>query len=428
MTTTLIVASDLSDRSVLALRAAPLFARRMGSARIIVVHVVDDTAGTPTAEAEAAIEGALLAQQAETEVGPEIETRILLGQPDEALLGFAEQIGAALILVGPPRPRRFLDRLRGTTVDRLIRRARCPVCMVLRPLPRVMPRVVVATDLSERAAGALTTASELGWTEKVALTIASADDLPVVPHHGSTEFVLAQPRGIALSPALERQLRAGFPASRFVGSSVAYMGAQGPAAPVIRRIARHAQADLVVIGTRGRGMAASLLLGSTAAELIANPVSNLLIVPAGAPRPILRSGPVLAALDPSDLDRHRLVMHEALREADRRAAAVVAVAVLEGSSHGTDSITHFRETANRLAQLQAHVAAWLAATDGGPDVPIEVAFGLADEQIVAVAERLGASLILVGDRASGEDAAGTGATARMVRDSTELPVIAVPLG
>lgn len=426
MTRPLIVASDLSERSLLALQSAPVFAERMGAARIILLHVVDDVVGSSVAEAEVEIESAQLALEAARLAGPPIETRVLVGTPDEAILRFAGEVGAGLILTGTPRPRRFLEQIRGTTTERLMRRAACPVAMVLRPMPAVRPAVLFASDLSPRAARALGVLAGLGLTREVALRIVTADDMPLIPTGGvgMDGSDPLDPEGYRRDPALEAELRRCHPPGQFASSSVDYIAAQGPAARVIRRLARSGAADLVAIATRGRGLLSSLAFGSTAAQLVGRPVSNLLVVPDGAAAAEApAAGPVLAALDPTDPPSHAGVLARAEALAADRGAPVVAVAVVEGGPRHGGASDRLRRIADAISATEAKLSAWIAGA-GRAAVAVEVVHGAADEELLRAADRLGAQLIVIGAPGDGPEG-GYGSVAQRVRDGAACEIVTV---
>ena len=60
------------------------------------------------------------------------------GDPDEVILEVAHELGADLIVMTTDGPDGFLDGLRGTTSERVLRRSRCPVATL--PVEAVLPR------------------------------------------------------------------------------------------------------------------------------------------------------------------------------------------------------------------------------------------------------------------------------------------------
>lgn len=410
MSPTLIIASDLSDRSDLALQAAPFFATRMGAGRIVLLHVVDDVGGEPVAAAEIEIEGAELLREARRLSGVAVETRVLVGTPDEEILRHADEVAAGLILVGAPRSRRFLDRMRGTTADRLMRRGRCPVAMIIAPLPALRPTVLFATDLTPRADRALQVSADLGLTRDVALRVLSADEMLVAPARGADAAGAQDMFGglIRRNPDLETRLRRHYHPQQFAGGSVDYIAAQGSAVSAIRQVARHCRADLVVIGTRGRGALASLAFGSTASELLGRPVTNLLIVPdtATAERVLPPKGPVIAAIDPARLAWQQPVLSRAVEAGAARGAPVHVLAVLDGAlSARASTADRLSLIAADLSAVRTRVAAWLETCGTGDEV-LEVVFGHPDEEIVRAADRHGAQAIVLGTSNSGRSYGG----------------------
>lgn len=137
--TLVIAATDLSPRSSeVALRARTL-SQTLG-ARLILAHVGDADAPVPRLEAE---------------------TRLLAGQPAEALADLARVEGASLIVLGLHRERRVLDLLRLTTMERIVLAAPCPVLIAHRPGGVAYRSVLAPTDFSEGSAAALRAAARI---------------------------------------------------------------------------------------------------------------------------------------------------------------------------------------------------------------------------------------------------------------------------
>jgi nucleotide-binding universal stress UspA family protein len=96
----------------------------------------------------------------------------------------------------------------------------------------------------------------------------------------------------------------------------ALLGAPGPTL-----VAAAKQAELVVVGSRGRGGFASLLLGSVSQQ-IATHASGPVVVVRGRPEPV---GPIVVGVDGSDAAHDALGI--AFEEAGLRGARIVAVRV-----------------------------------------------------------------------------------------------------
>ncbi|HEY7650885.1 MAG TPA: universal stress protein [Methylomirabilota bacterium] len=140
-------------------------------------------------------------------------------------------------------------------------------------------RILYASDFSPASRPAFARAVALAKTDRAALTIVHVM-IPVVPLVGYGY----------VSPALERDLtrRARAQAIKRIGALVAKAktaGAratslvlEGAPADRIVRAARARRADLIVMGTHGRGAMAKLFLGSVAGRVIATSLCPVLTV------------------------------------------------------------------------------------------------------------------------------------------------------
>ncbi|WP_033921957.1 universal stress protein [Sphingomonas sp. 37zxx] len=145
---TIMVATDLSTRSDRALRRATLIARSSGAA-LHLVHVVDDDQPTAIVDALKHQAGIMLAAQAATvrQVdGVDCTSRVVTGEPFVRLAEAAEQVGAALLVVGPHRRQFLLDQFRGTTIERTLRRSVVPVLIANAVPSHGYGRVLVPID------------------------------------------------------------------------------------------------------------------------------------------------------------------------------------------------------------------------------------------------------------------------------------------
>jgi nucleotide-binding universal stress UspA family protein len=143
----LLCAVDFSDTSTAALDAAVSLARASGG-RVTVLHVVEllpiayEPMVTPpfdAAQYRAALEAAALAQlQAlvPASLRDVCQTRVVSSaRAYEGILNAADERKAELIAIGV-HGRNMLDRLLfGSTAERVVRRARCPVLTVRHPAP-----------------------------------------------------------------------------------------------------------------------------------------------------------------------------------------------------------------------------------------------------------------------------------------------------
>ncbi len=199
------------------------------------------------------------------------------GDPAGVLVDLSRE--AALIAVGTRGGGGFTDRLLGTVSSALPAHAHCPVVVVpVREGRSYMPvrRIVVGVDGSESARVALRRAVDEAavWdaelTAVAAVPIATgAGAMAWLPATVDREEVLADVReglGVAVAGAVgDRPVR------------VRQHALDGNAAALMAEFST--AVELIVVGTRGRGGFAGLLLGSTSQAVLHHAASPVMVVP-----------------------------------------------------------------------------------------------------------------------------------------------------
>lgn len=281
----LICATDLSSRSDRAMRRAAALAREV-RASLLFLCVVDNDQPAPLLATERKQAKALLTAQ----VGfmPEMRglpprIRVEAGDPFRVILQIAEEEGADLIIMGEHRRRLLLDMFVGTTIERVMRRGRCPVLMVNSPVMSSYDHVLAAVDMSEPSARALRAAVQLGFTRDARVTV-----LHAFQQLGRTSMAAAGlPEATIEGHAAETatQLRrdcAGYIAALSLEFEPSIVLEEGRPAEVLQRAVKRLTPDLVVIGTRGQGALGRAVLGSTAEEALRSLECDVLAVPPAA--------------------------------------------------------------------------------------------------------------------------------------------------
>jgi nucleotide-binding universal stress UspA family protein len=208
---------------------------------------------------------------------------VVQGSPVIEIVRCAEQLPADLLVVGT-HGRSGLDRLMlGSTTEKLLRRAPCPVLTVPRRAPDVVPldapftRVVCAVDFSPASLRALTLAQALAGEAPATLWV-----VHVLEPVSIFEPVAAPGRGLpAVNADLRREtlhrLEGLIAADARAFTEISEVVAAGKAYREILRIAGEQSADLIVIGAHG-GPVGLPAFGSTTTHVVREALCPVLTV------------------------------------------------------------------------------------------------------------------------------------------------------
>jgi universal stress protein E len=199
--------------------------------------------------------------------------RLAVGSPHRQIVELARRIQADLIVVGAADTGR---RILGSTADRVIRKAPCPVLAIRSEVAFPPARVEIPVDLSPASANALR--QGLLFLAQLRVPLDETEALFVVnPFEvaGSIQFTPEQIERFA-GEELHRFLAAN--ADKSAPLQAAQVRTGYPCEEIRARIAER-RADLAVLGTHGRGGFERLVIGSVAAELLHSASCNLLVVP-----------------------------------------------------------------------------------------------------------------------------------------------------
>lgn len=253
----ILLATDGSEYSAGATRVAIDLARRNNAKLYIVgiaVYAPEYATNVPGLEATALAQARSNVVDAVTAAGG-IKHEAIIAEAEDPWRGIvetAEEYRADVVVMGR-RGRRGLARgMVGDATAKVIGHAPCSVLVVPRGAHSYDHRVLVATDGSRYGDAAAWSAGRLAASAGLPLTVVSA----VLPSHNE------QRRNEAVQ-AIER-VKLGLA----VGTPVTGIVAEGRPEQVILDQARHAGADLIVVGTHGRTGLDRLLMGSIAERVI----------------------------------------------------------------------------------------------------------------------------------------------------------------
>lgn len=200
------------------------------------------------------------------------QVRLVVGAPHREIVELARNVQADLVVLGAAESSHML----GSTADRVIRKAPCPVLAVRSEAAFPPIRVEIPVDLSPISANALR--QGIDFLAQLGLPATESEVLFVLnPFEvgGSINFTPEQIQHFA-GEELSRFVTAnasGRPRPKSFRVRTGYERAE------ILAVLKERRADLAVLGTHGRSGFERLMLGSIAAGVLRDADCNLLIVP-----------------------------------------------------------------------------------------------------------------------------------------------------
>lgn len=284
-----VVGVDGSDEALAAVQWAAANAKRANaSLRIVCAYaiasysaaaldgglaVLDDSA--LRAGAERVVEDAVKAVE---NLGIEVISQVEVGDPTSVLTELSRHCD--LIVLGSRGGGGFADRLLGSVSSSVPAHARCPVVVVPphRSGKAFIPvhRIVVGTDGSETASNALKRAVDEAVVWDAELTVVAA--VPIATGGGMMGWIPPSMDRQSLIDEIRDSLDKAI--AEAVGPRkirVARHALDGSAAALLTEFST--AVDLVVVGTRGRGGFAGMLLGSTSQTVLNHSTCPVMTVP-----------------------------------------------------------------------------------------------------------------------------------------------------
>lgn len=282
-----LAASDLSESSDVGLRSAAGFASSMG-AELHVVHC----AGGPSHPQRGLLEKVgseqvtqdarqKLLRQVHRVLGEEARVasvEVVTGEAFQAVTSRAEEVDAAVIVLGQHQGRAAFDDLLGTTAEGILRKAAIPCLLTNRPLRPPIRRILIPTDLLVPSQRALERAvdwfvrpeSSGGGGGATTIDIVHIKTFASDPHQWSEiQPRLDDMRNLARRRAPEQSRLEVY--ARIISAPLAEDG--------IRAAAETLAPDLVVLGTHSDSSLTRVLIGSVASTIVRTLSLPLLLVP-----------------------------------------------------------------------------------------------------------------------------------------------------
>lgn len=276
----LLIATDLSPRSELALARAVRLARQHG-AQLRVCHVVDDALPTHLAEAQKVAAENILKDRIQAlanDAVASVSTAVVTGKPSGAILHEAIEWSSELIVLGVHRGGAE-GMFHGSTAERVIREGHHPVLVVRRGADADYRRAVVGVDFSLHSL----------WAARTGFRLAPQAEFHLVhsyitpPAAFFAGYVRAQARELhvlEMNRTIEEELSAFLARLGDRLPSHKRLVIEGSASEVLLHLAGELPADLLVAGTHGRIGVAHALLGSVAEDLMLQAHCDVLVAKA----------------------------------------------------------------------------------------------------------------------------------------------------
>ncbi|MDF1553314.1 MAG: universal stress protein [Deferrisomatales bacterium] len=201
------------------------------------------------------------------EHGSAVRGEVLDGRAFSGLIQRARELQARCLVLGGPHPGGLL----GTTAERVVRKSPLPVLVVRRPPQDGYRRLLVGVDFSSGAERAMEQAASLAEPDAV-LTVCHVLNTWGSPSMDGVDA--------ATTPLLDRL--AEWAKQRLPGREPACLVAAGIPKTELLTVAESVQADLIVVGCRGKSRLSHMLLGSVAEAAVRRARCDVLVV--GEPR------------------------------------------------------------------------------------------------------------------------------------------------
>ena len=295
---TVVIGTSLTEASDLVVQNGFALARAAG-ARVYLVHAYappmtytgapyfpEAALGEVYAAERIALRRQMDSQVRRLDIDPADLAGVVLdvGPAQRLLIVVAGKKDADLIVVGASEAPR-LGRVFGSTADRVLRKATCPVLVVREEIVLPPQRVLLPVDLSPLSGEAFERG--LALLEEIAAESGAAP--PALEALFVTADFCRQHALARLSPTegeifSERDLRRFLAAHQRNGWDVQPRVTTGTVEAEILDRSEEWHPDLVILGTHGRGGFERFLLGSVAATLVSEGQSNTLVIPPRAAR------------------------------------------------------------------------------------------------------------------------------------------------
>ena len=193
------------------------------------------------------------------------------GTAGDHLTTLLQDLESPLVVAGPVRTGAMGPAVLGSTVDRLLRQPGLAMLMVNERVHRPYRRLLLASDFSEACHGALRRARALFPDAEISVLHGYA-----VPMLGLLDTTRDQ--ALADTAAALREQGRAFLREAGLDDRVRLLVEHGDPARLVQQYVDSVGADLVVLGTHGRGAIHELVVGSVARRMLTSVQADMLVV------------------------------------------------------------------------------------------------------------------------------------------------------
>ncbi len=216
-------------------------------------------------------------ERLEVPPGPRIESFVRTGAPHWVLASTAREVGADLIVVGASEKPHGLGRVLGSTAERVLRRAECPVLVLRAPHELPWNRVLAPVDLSMHSGDSLRCGlSFLSQLETAEPSVRGVLVLPELQRSLLEDLTSAERVDAFAQRELERFVEELVIDESFGVETQVRTGE--PRAEILAE-AENWDADLIVIGTHGWSGLERAMIGSVASGVVGKASTSVLVIP-----------------------------------------------------------------------------------------------------------------------------------------------------
>jgi nucleotide-binding universal stress UspA family protein len=199
-----------------------------------------------------------------------------VGRPDAEIIAQAEEIGAGLIVMGSRGFGPIRRALMGSVSDSVVRHAHCPVMVVRGEATAFLNKILLATDGSEEAHVAATTAADVAQRTGSELHVVHVGEVRPI-YHPERHGYLA--RFEELQEETQRLLEEQVEQVKAAGGKVAgaHLGMGRPDEEIVV-LGQEIGAGLIITGSRGLGGIRRALMGSVSDSVVRHAHCPVMVV------------------------------------------------------------------------------------------------------------------------------------------------------